>query len=241
MEALLLRVAPGAGGEFAGATAEQIARIEELAGAELPAFYAWLLAKVGTSAGPLDRLWSPFYARNVLDAYDSGEVDVEPPSLFIGRYDDPVAPMDVFYDLTRRTANDALVVTGFNGEFTNSAETLREWLGYDVVTAFRINRSPQRCRGMLEVDDGDVSAILEPLLGTLDFRSAVPHGRFSGAYERADAALVYKIEVEDDSANVRGFAMGGPNDAAVRRILGEIRNAGIEVTVRTWSPPLPRP
>jgi hypothetical protein len=239
MDALLGRLAPG--GEFEGATVEQVAALEKLAGGALPEFYRWWLSKMGTNAGPLERQCAPYYARHVINAYETGEADTEPPLLFIGRFDDPVMPMDVFYDLSRPKRNDALVVTQVGGEFTNAAETFRERLAYSIMMALRINRSPQRCRGMLVDERGDVSGLLVPILEYLGFESAVPHGQFCGIYDRTDAALVYKIEVEPDSGDVLSFSLGGADSATLRRILGEITTKSeIEVTIREWTPPLPK-
>lgn len=242
MEALLVRLAPGAHREFEGATSEDIARIEELAGSALPEFYRWLLTSCGTNAGRLERFFAPYYARNVLNAYDTGEVDIDPPSLFIARFEDPIVSMDVYYDLSRPSRDDALVVTSFSGELTNSAETLREWLAYGIVTGIRINRSRQRCYGMLDDEEGNVSGALVPVLESLGFVSSVRHGAFCGIFERPDAAFVYKIEVEPDSADVLSFSLGGQDVTTLRRILGEIATkTRIAITIRDWMPPLTTP
>lgn len=241
MEAFLLRLVPGLEQAWQGATQEEIAEIAEIAGQELPPFYRWFLARMGRSAGPLRQPLAAYSVRTVLSAYDNGEVDLEPPLLLIARTDDPIMPMELYYDLGRRVRDDAFVVSSVGHELTNDAETLRERLAWTLLIKLRINPSPQRCTGRFKASGGDVAEHLAPVLAGLGFVSSVSTGPYCGVYERSDVALACIVDAEPENRDLLIFDVGGPSAAVLRRLLGEIAaQTDIEVNVTGWDPPLPK-
>jgi hypothetical protein len=242
MEAFLLRLVPGLDDEWEGATDIEIAQIERLAGQPLPRFYRWLLSRVGGDHGPLPSFFAAFAARNVISAYAAGEYATGGPLFFIGRIDDPMMPLDIFYDLARRTRDDAFVVTHFTGDDpSEDAETLREWTAWLALSSLRINACAQRVSGSFEESTGDVAVQLATALAGLGFTSPVPTGPYCAVYERDDAALACKVEAEPDNTDLLTFDLGGPDVTSMRRILGEIATRGhLKVTISDWTPPLPK-
>lgn len=241
MEAFLLRIAPSLANEWQGASEQEIDAIERIAGQELPRYYRWFLSKMGRDAGPLEEPFAAYSAQTVLSAYENGEVDVEPPLLFIARMEDPFMSLEMYYDLGRRTRDDAFVVNVMGGELSNDAETLRERMAWTALIKLRVNTSAQWCRGRLKDHGGDVAGQLGPVLADIGFTSPIPTGPYCGVYERADAALACKVEAEAANGDLLIFNLGGPDSGVLRRILGEIATkTSIEVTISKWAPPLPK-
>lgn len=241
MQAFLLRLVPGLDRIWRGASDEEIAAIEEIAGQELPRFYRWFLSTMGRSAGPLDPPLGAYAARRVLAAYEAGEVDAEPPMLLLARMDDPMAPLEVYYDLGRTTRNDAFVVHAVGEELTDAAETLRERLAWSLLIKLRVNTSPQWCRGVFTAPGGSASDELAPALAKLGFVIPVATGRYCGVYERPDAALACRVDAEADNLDTLVFKFGGPDVVTLRSVLGQVAvMTGLEVSINTWNPPLTR-
>lgn len=240
MEAFLLRLVPGLADEWEGATDEEIRAIEVIAGQPLPRFYRWFLARMGRDAGPLEEPFAAFSARAVLSAYESGDAPAEADLLLLARIDDPFMPLEVYYDLSRRIREDALVVTAQGGELSNAAETLREWMAWATLIKARVHAAPQRCRGWFSARSGDLAEPLSRTLAELGFTRPIPSGRFCAVYERPDAALACKVEVEEEHSGLLIFNLGGADPGTLRRILGEIAASGeVEVEISAWTPPLP--
>jgi hypothetical protein len=242
MEAFLRRLVPGVERQWQGASEEEIAEIEEIAGQELPRFYRWFLSTMGRSTGSLPPFFASFTVQKVLSAYDDGEVSAEPPLLFIARMDDPIMPLEVYYDLNRRARDDAFAMTGAAGdELSHDAETLREWMAWLALTILAINPSPQWCRGRLKARGGSAATNLASVLTDLGFSSPLPTGPYCCLFARSDAAFACKVDAEQDNHDLLIFNLGGPDAGMLRRLLGEISTkTDLEVSVSKWNPPLPR-
>jgi hypothetical protein len=240
IEGLLLRLVPGLHKEWRGASEEEIGQIQGIAGQELPGFYRWFLSKMGRSAGSLAEPLDRFAARAVIAAYESGEVDPEPPFLFIARLEDPLMPQEMFYDLRTRTRDDALVVSGVVGDrLANNCETLREWVARTVFTKFRVHRCAQQCQGCFKDSEGDVAVKLAVLFGRLGFACPIPTGPFCGIYERADAAVICGIRPKPENTDMLVFEFGAANAATLRNLLGMVATeTAVEISIDEWTPPL---
>ena len=138
MESFLLHLVPNDDKEWEGASNAEIEEIENLSGQKLPSFYRWLISRVGKNIGSLPQEYNAFNAQKVIELYQNGEINTKPPFLFIERFEDPIMPMDLYYDLSRQTHNDAFVVGGVGTELSNKSETLREWLAWSTLIALRI-------------------------------------------------------------------------------------------------------
>jgi hypothetical protein len=242
LEALLLRMAPQAQQQWEGASADEIDRIQQLAGQDLPSFYRWLLGRVGRNAGPLPEIYRAFYARNVIEAHRT-EFEPDPPILFIARLDDPLFPLYLYYDLSKQVRDDAWV-DGHqaDGGLTDSTETLRELLAWMSVLVLRIQPSPQKCDGTFVDRDGDVSAQLTQAMTSLGFTEPIPTGSFCKIFERDGATLVGKVSAQPKNAYMLTFHFGGPDAGLLRRVLGEIAlQTQIKITVSEWTPRVDAP
>lgn len=239
-ETFFRRLVPGIEREWRGADAEDIEDLEIRAAQELPEFYRWFLTTMGGYAGALDAQLAPFYARSVLSLYEEGLAASEPPLLLIARMDDPLIPVDLYYDLSRRNGHDARILRGFSDE-GYATETLREWLGWVVLIARRINPMPQRCEGTFHDESGKgAAALLASFLPILGFESSLPTGPYCALYERADMALAAKIDIERGSKSLLAFDLGGAGcglaaalagrDPAAHRSRRERRRVGAPVT-----------
>jgi hypothetical protein len=238
LEAMLLRLAPRADQDWQGASADEIQMIQQFAGQELPAFYRWLLGRVGRNAGSLPEFYRAFYARKAIEAYESDDVDTEPPILFIARLEDAVFPLDLYYDLSQPARDDAWV-DGYqtDGGLTYSAETLRELLGWMSIQALKIVRSPQQCSGTFVDRDGDLTEDLTRVITSLGFTEPLPTGSFCKIFERDDIALVCKLGAQTQKAYLRAFSLGGPDAGVLRRVLGEVTvRTQIEIQISEWTP-----
>lgn len=240
IEGLLLKLVPGLDKEWRGASDEEIAQIEEIAGQELPGFYRWFLSKMGASAGRLAEPLARFAAQAVIDAYENGEVDPEPPLLFLARLEDPLMPQEMFYDLRVRTRDDALVMTGVVGDgLASTTETLREWVARTIFTKLRVHRCAQQCQGWFKDSEGDVAGKLAPLLGSLGFTCPIATGSFCGIYDRADTAMSCGIRPKPENTDMLVFELGGGDAATLRHLLGMIATqTSIEINIDEWTPPL---
>lgn len=237
-EAFLFNLAPDFQAECRGLIEEEILEIEEIAGQELPLFYRWFLSKMGCRVGRLPEQLSALNGRSVIDAYDRGEVDVDPPLLFIGRLPDPLMPLEIFYDLGHRTRDDALVVSGVAGdELSNDSETLREWVASIVFTKMRVNHYPQQCRGWLEDSSNMTYREVINALDKLGFSSALETGPFCALYQRHDSAIACGMDPDPDSGDLLNFYLGGPDVQTLRSILGGIvTESSLNIEISRWTP-----
>jgi hypothetical protein len=242
MESLLQRLVPGLDKEWVGASEDEIQQIEDIADQELPTFYRWFLSKMGRNAGRLSEPLAAFSARSVIDAYGKGEIDAEPPLLFIACMDDPLMPLNLFYDLGTRIRDDALVVSGVAGDdISNDSETLREWMASTIFTKLRVNTSPQRCSGWFKDRDSRLGEKLIPVLKQLGFTAPISTGPFCLIYESPDAAISCGMDPEPDNLDISSFYLGGTDAGALRRVLGSIAvETSIEININEWNPPLER-
>lgn len=241
MEAFLSRLHPGLDREIHGATSEEIARMEELAGRPLPRFYRWFLERMGRSVGPLTYSTLDLSVTRIL-ALDPKDVALEGRFLMIGYETDEVMPLHLFYDLDHPAREDFRVVSLdlLGGPINNRFETFREMLAWGELSANRVNAKPQRCEGLLELS-GDLASALDPVMARLGFARPIPTGPCCSLFDRPDAAMAVSAAPDDPPRELRFFSLGGPDAGALRRILGAIATeSDIAIDeIDSWTPPLP--
>lgn len=243
MEELLLRVVPGLAEQWKGATPDEIARIERIAGRPLPPFYRWFLCRMGRSMGRLAYPSLDFSARRVLERYDEEWVEPHPRLLLIAHDSKEMMPTSLFYDLDEPARGDALVAHKEEGADENDLyegfETLREMLAWSALSRFRLKKMPQRCGGTLSGDQPDILSLVEPVMSSLGFKQPISTGPFCGLYERADAAMICKGMPRHGFDEARSFSLGGSDAGVLRKLLGEIAAASsLNVEVDEWTPAL---
>jgi hypothetical protein len=243
MEELLLRVVPGLKEQWKGATPDEIARIERIAGRPLPPFYRWFLSRMGQSMGPLAYPRLDFSAQRVLERYAEEWVEPHPRLLLIAHDSKEMMPMSLFYDLDDAARGDALVAAKEEGANENDLyerfETLREMLAWGALSEFRLGTMPQRCGGTFSGDQPDILSLVEPVMSSLGFKQPISTGPYCGLYERADAAMICKGMPRHGFDEARSFSLGGSDAGVLRKILGEIATASsLKVEVTEWTPAL---
>jgi hypothetical protein len=241
LEALLVRVVPGLEVGWAGADAREISELQAIAGRPLPDFYLWFLSRMGQSMGPMRYPTVDFSARGVLSAYASRAIEADGRFLLIGHERDELMPLHYFYDLDQPARSDALVVRMLTprDERHEQFETFREMLAWGELWSQRVERAPQHCRGTLRAAGGALYPALASALTRLGFTTPIETGGFCGLYERADATLVCSGN-PSEPREAQAFGFGGRDAATLGQLLGELtREAGVEVTLAAWSPPLP--
>lgn len=243
LEALLKRLVPRCDEQWIGATDDEIEELEVQTDVELPAFYRWFLERMGRSMGPVGTSRRDLSVETVLLAYRHGAVPTGKSLLFIGREPDPVVPIHLYCDVSKPARADAMV-RSFDPEggfIKNDFETLREMIGWSVFLRFRMYRFVQRCVGTLRGERGNILAQLEPVLTALGFVKTLPSGTFLGIYERADAGITCSLTPDETAVPYMFFRFGADDEALIRSILGTINlEAGLEVEVEEWIPPLQR-
>jgi len=234
MERFLARLVPGIEAGWEGATREEIAEIEEIAGRPLPPFYRWFLTRMGRDMGALSFVTVDFSAARVLSCYRE---EIETPDLrhlLIGYENDPVVPMHTWYDLDQPTRDDALVLSReIDGVLTQIGfETFREMLAWKTMLNFRIQMLPFQCEGQFMSDGADMRERLDPVLLRLGFEQPIPTGPFCGIFDRPDAGMTCRIGPRSSIDNVLFFRVASDNAGAVRRILGVIaKDADLRVQI----------
>ncbi len=231
---------PGFPQDCAGATDEQIQRLDKLSGGRLPAFYRWFLRTMGGDLGPLESMLDGFSVQSVLQAHESQKKEM-PPGLFLIAVldddDEELVPMALYYDLDHSVRDDALVLVGPLGdtEVDLSYETLREEIACGVAYVFGVVAAPHCCQGEFNGAEDTVSDQLEAVLGSLGFVAPVAPQRYSKVMEADGATLVCEMPPNATNKGRFFFSLGGADPGALRRILGEIADqARIEVTIDSW-------
>lgn len=240
VEQLLLRISPNSASQWVGATAEEIAKIEKIAGKPLPRFYRWFLSTMGRNMGPIAYPSLDLSAGRILASYASGKVGRSPGSLLIGYDDDEMMSLHYFYDLNSPARDDARVFRASlscEGRMEES-ETLRERIVSDELGR-RITRLPQRCDGTFKDDDCDVFAHLDPVMEALGFRQPILTGNFCHIYERSDAAMTCRATPATEPGKFRVYYFGGNSPKHLKQVLNTIaRETPLEVETDMWDPPL---
>ncbi|HEX8705641.1 MAG TPA: SMI1/KNR4 family protein [Myxococcaceae bacterium] len=239
MEELLLRTVPGLAQEWKGATPEEIAQLEQIAGRPLPSFYRWFLSRMGQSMGALAYPRHDLSAQGVLTCYAEEIAHPHPRFLLIGCDSDELLPLHLFYDLDLPAREDAGVARrhSMGGELHYQFESLREMLAWSAFFRFRVGGLPQRCKGIF-LGKHPILSRLDPLMKSLGFTTPIATGAFCGLYERLDAAMHCNSTPAEES--ILSFTIGGSNSGTLRRILGEIATeSSVEAKVKEWSPALP--
>ena len=242
MEELLLGIVPGLAEQWQGATPDEIARIEQLAGRPLPPFYRWFLTRMGHGMGPLAYPTLDFSAQRVIACYEEQLVMPHPRFLLIGHESDELMPLHLFYDLDAPARADARVMSrdARGGPLYDGFDTFREMLAWGALLLFRIEKMPQRCEGTLNGGHPEVLSDVDPLMSSLGFTRSIPTGRFCGLYERSDAVMIFHSNPWSGSAGIQTFILAGGDAGALRRILGAFATQpSLEIEVKQWEPALP--
>lgn len=242
-EALLLRLRPELPFHWGGASAEEVARLQAIAGRPLPRFYQWFLSRMGRAMGPVAYPSLDFSVAKVLSCYEQNLVAVSRRFLLIGYEMDEVMPLHVFYDFDFQVRDDARIVKlhFLGGAIHNMFDTFREMLTWGKFSRFRIDELPRRCEGAFK-GSGEVVAELDPVMARLGFTKLIPTGQLCALYDRADAAMAISATPRSPPSKYHFFDFGAATTGVLRRILGTIAlETRIEVKVRAWNPPLPTP
>jgi hypothetical protein len=196
VERYLLRVVPNLEADWEGATEEEIASIQALTTHPLPPFYLWFLRRMGHSMGQMAYPMADFSVQAILAAYaDTEDYPIEADwikqrYLLIGYNRDEVMPLHRWYDLERRTPEDALVVHGqVNGGMTPTFATFGEMLVWGESGTFRVYSRPQACNGSFTDEAYEPFVVLDPMMEKLGFHQPVIMGDRCRVYEREDVNL----------------------------------------------------
>jgi hypothetical protein len=243
MERLLARLVHDFESQVKGASLEEIAAIERIAGRPLPRYYRWFLWRMGRSMGPFAYKRLDFSARRILDCYENGIFKADPRFLIIGFATDPVYPGHMAYDLDHPARDDARVNVYMNGRpllDDLSYETLREMHTHAALDVAKISTRPQRVSAVLSSpQEASVAEGLASVMAKLGFTSPIKTGPYCLLYEREDAALVGSTTLSDEVPKHQAVHLGARDQAEIRRILGILTvDAGIEVDVDEWDPEL---
>lgn len=242
-EALFLRLHPDLPFHWGGASAEELARLQAIAGRPLPRFYRWFLHRMGREMGPVEYPTLDFSASRIIASYEQGLVRAGRRFLLIGYETDEVMPLHVFYDFDYPSRDDARVVKlhFLGGAIHNMFDTFREMLTWGEFFQCRVDRLPRRCEGAFK-GSGEVVAELDPVMARLGFTKLIPTGQLCALYDRADAAMAISATPRSPPSKYHFFDFGAATTGVLRRILGTIAlETRIEVKVRAWNPPLPTP
>jgi hypothetical protein len=243
VEAFLLRLVPQLSQQWRGATDDQIAEVENIAGRPLPRFYRWFLMRMGMSVGSLWFRSLDLSIDKILSSYREGLVDPDPRFLMIGFETDNVMPLHLFYDFDHPDRDDARVISMdlYAGPIYQQFDTLREMLTVGQFVGWRIRRLPQSCVGLFRREVKTLSQ-LDGAMERLGFSKPNFTGPNCAIYERADMAMSIYIARDDPPSRYASFRVGGPNAGTIRRVLGIIASdLSLEVKVNEWSPPLVDP
>jgi hypothetical protein len=242
MEALLKRYAPAGMNQLQGASEDEIAQIERLAGHPLPGFYRWFLSQMGRSMGPFGYPSIDFSPSKVLSCYAEGLFLPDRQFLMIGYQEDEMMPLHLFYDFDHPARDDARVVTmeELGGPVYIQFETFREMVAWGVFLDLRVDKLPQVCRGLFVSDEGDVLSQLHPIMGALGLKAPplIPTGPCCAMYD-GDAAAMVMHATPKDEPRIHGFFVGADNAGTIRRILGAVAtNSSLSVEIKEWTPAL---
>jgi hypothetical protein len=238
MTAFLRRLAPDFERQCVGATPEQIDRMERIAGRPLPPFYEWFLRTMGRDIGPFAKARQDLSIDAILAAYDEGLVEPDSRHLLIAGDTNEDDPTLGFYDLEAPARDDAavLIAQGYSSHRERTYETFREMFALGNLIAFRIRKSPDYCRGSFTDPDRDVSAKLDRIMAELGFSSAVPTGPYTKVLERGDSVMTGWRNPSNDLPQLMFFNLGGQDEPALRRLLGEIAWATtFEIKIDQWT------
>ncbi|MCY0994416.1 SMI1/KNR4 family protein [Nannocystis sp. ILAH1] len=241
MEAFLLDLVPGLQDAWVGATEDEVARIEAIAGRPLPRFYRWFLMRMGHDMGPLAYPTADFSAPKVLECYARRLFAPNPRFLMIGYESDEMMPLHFFYDFEHSIREDARVTKSHavGGGFHHVFDTFREKLTWGTFLAFHLTTLPQSCVGSFKQrDGGDLRATLDPIMESLGFVHPVSTGPNCGIYRSAEASMVTYAGPEG-LPGYQTFRLAGDDAARLRRVLGHLgRDSSLRVDVDEWRPQL---
>lgn len=239
-EALLLSLAPDLPLYWQGASPEEIAQMEQIAGRPLPRFYRWFLSRMGREMGPFTYPSLDFSVAKVLSCYHEGLVLPNRRFLLIGYESDEVMPLHVFYDFDFPAREDARVVRlhFLGGPLHNQFDTFREMLAWGKFFTSRVYKLSQRCEGSFR-GTGDVVAQLDSVMEALGFSKPIPTGNCCALYDRVDAAMAVQATPRDPPSTYHFFKLSGMTTGALRRILGTIgMETRFDIEIESWTPPL---
>jgi hypothetical protein len=242
MERLLARLVPDFTSQVEGATPDEIATLEGLAGRPLPQFYQWFLWRMGRNMGPLAYRSLDFSARRILASYEDGTFKSDPRLLMIGYETDELYPVHIAYDFDHTARDDARVTRATDEPLLEdqSFETFREMLAYGVLSRTKLSVQGQRLEAVLsDKAGGGVAAQLAPVMANLGFTSPIETGEYCSLFEREDAVLIGFMYLGRDPA-MQATSLGARGQAEIRSLLGTITTeTGLEVSIDEWDPPLP--
>lgn len=243
VEQFIRRLAPNELGRLEGASDEEIARLEGLAGRPLPRFYKWFLARMGHDTGPFGYPTLDCRPATIASFYEDEIFPAGHRYHLIGVESDDVMPLHLMYDFEHPVRDDARVVKmeSIGDPVFPRFETFREMFAWSEFLAHRVQKLPQQCHGLFADDnDGDVLGKLTPVANRFGLQLVpdVPTGPLCSLYDGTEIALVTHSTV-GAAPEVHAFSMGAPDAIRIRRLLGEIATESpLRVEVTDWRPPL---
>ncbi|NVB38891.1 SMI1/KNR4 family protein [Pseudenhygromyxa sp. WMMC2535] len=236
LETLLCSLVSGADQSWQGASPEDLAQLEQVSGAKLPAAYRAFLARMGRDLGTSRFSSLDFSIAKIISCYEQGVVQPDERFLLIGWEEDDEMMPHVFYDLSRPIRQDALVINRDLDGSSNSPEfeTFREFVAWSAIYTLGILEQPCHCMGSL-TNEKDVREHLDPAMAAMGFNSPIETGPYCGLYREQRAWLTTLAPIEIGPTH-HGFMLGGPSEAELRAILGRIATSTpLELEIETWS------
>jgi hypothetical protein len=218
LEALLRRAVPDDARAFEGASADEVRRLEEIAGEPLPPCYLWFLRRMGRDMDGLAHRWVDFCAPAVLAAHDDDPHLPAPRRLRIAVRVDDIVPASVDYHLDEPARDDARVLGALH-----DFETLRELLAWRALWWRYAAPSVPRCFGWFTHQDPAALTLLASVMPRLGFTAPVATGTRCALYEADDAVLLAAARPAREPG-VHHFHLAGP-DARRREVLAAIADA----------------
>lgn len=243
MERWLEQLMPGFAAKVEGASATEIAEIEDLAGRPLPRFYRWFLWRMGRKMGPFAYRTVDFSVGRILSCYADGTFQRDPRHLVIGFEADELAQTHIAYDFDYVVRDDARSIMWDGADATQSDgfETFREMLAWGLMLELRVWRQPLRVRAVLRDDETEnVAMRVAPVMRKLGFISPIETGPYTMVYERDGAALVGTEMLQAALPNHQTICLGATSEGEARNLLGIlVAETGVSLSVRDWEPSLP--
>ena len=250
LESFLQMLSSEAWDQVQGASDQEMAALEKLAGRTLPVFYHWFLQRMGRSMGGFSHNAYDCSAAKILAAYQDEKLFVPHPRYFVIGYQKGWENSPVTYhwgyDLDHPMQDDARLVRIEELETPSvepEADTFREEIASHAFWKFRIKPANDQCYGsIIHKSQSAVMTVLDAALKSYGLNT--PGSSLMGPscllYGGPNIALRIRL-TPGDSLDVCRFTLGC-NDLPTRKKLVNAlsRDGSIQVSVREFPPPSKR-
>lgn len=207
LEALMMRCVPNMESKWRGATPAEVARVEELAGTELPRCYRWLLLRLGRGWQSIAYPTLDFSVHRILEGHQRGQFPRREGMLCIADDVAPDQPQLRYYDIAHAQNDDAPVFMAGPEEddFEVEFDGLRQMVGWSVFNNHRLNVLPFRCEGRFSArDEPDAIERFHALLvDELGFEAVIPKSAHCQLYVEPERACSSHAWLQLDLSAVR--------------------------------------